>query len=239
MGCPCYTPDHVVNINTSKNQTHPFLAFPDELLVLILGFLSLSAFFAFSTTCKRLYEIATDPCFAHHHLHRRKQKQYLNATSAEQVQRINAVCAIIDEVAARAPDFVHDLHTCYNESINASRTKDLPKDTSFPSTYEGRATLSQLRFNVGPGEARASTWRKLELPINHLQEKQWHSENKRAIADKKRHASKEFKVHKQVRAKKQKLQHEAERRASQKNKDHYNSAQQKTTASGKQVYILP
>ncbi len=214
---------------------HPFLSLPDELLVFILSFLSLSTF---STTCKRVYQIATDPCFSHHHLHRRKQKQYLKATSTDQLQRINAICAILDEVAARAPDFVHDLHTCYNESINASHTKDLPKDTSFPSTYEGRATLAQLRFNVGPGEARASTWRMLELPINQLQEKQWQSENKRAIADKKCHASKDFKVRTQERAKKQKLQHEVERRASQKNKDHYNSARHKTTASGKQVCIL-
>ncbi len=135
VGCSCYTPDRVIDLNTLENQMHPFLSLPDELLVFILSFLLLSTFSAFSTTCKRVYEIATDPCFSHHHLHQRKQKQYLNATSTFQVQRINAVSAILDEVAARAPEFVYDLHTCYNESINAS-------------PYKGPTQGYKLSFNV-------------------------------------------------------------------------------------------
>lgn len=229
VGCPCYTPNTAINLNNiTDSRDHAFLSLPNELLELILDFTAPPTFFALISTCKRFYSVGGSTHFSSRHHERRKQKKYLACTSVDMVPRITAVFDIIDSICARAPEFVHPLHTCYNESINSSRTKDLGKSTTFPSTYEPRAWLSVHRLNIGPGTAQRSIWEAIGLPVHNLQAHHWRGEDQRAVADKKRQGSKEFKARARERAKKRERVRQEELRASKTRGDFYLQAHQKT-----------
>jgi hypothetical protein len=240
IGCPCYTPNTPIHLNDiSENWNHPLppsnlsflfplLSLPNELLAHILNFTSPPTFFSLISTCKRLYSIGGSMHFSSYHNKRQKQKRYLVCTSEDIAHRIAAVYSIINSICARAPEFVHPLHTCHNESINASRTKDLSKSGTFPSTYEPRAWLSVHRLNVGPGTAQQSIWEAIGLPIHSLQAHHWRTEDQRAITDRKRQGSKEFKARARELAKKHERVHQEELRASKSRGDFYLQAHQKT-----------
>jgi len=99
------------------------------------------------------------------------------------VCNIDEVFWITDKIIQDAAGFTHDLHTCFNKSINLSQTKDLPKDTSFPSTVEGRAVLAVNWINQGPGQAQANAWHKLGLLPTRLQAALWHAKDQHAKKD--------------------------------------------------------
>jgi hypothetical protein len=239
-GCPCYTPEHTMEISGGQEKpdldfVNPeFLALPDEALMNILNFCTPSAFSLIRSTCRFLYHLSAHSSFSSFHTiaarERRRQKtHHLPSTSGTDTDpRVMAVTKILDNLIDRAPSFAHELHTCYNESINASRTRDLPKSTAFSSTYAPRSYLSTLRTNLGAGKSQEHIFSALSLPVQGLQHHHWERIDQRASDDRKRKASKEFKAKELDRTKKQRQVREQEIRASKQLGDYYFQAHQKT-----------
>ncbi len=131
VSCPCYTLETAIDLsNIVENEVIFVSNFADELCITLLRLLPAPSFLSLISTCKRLYTIGTTEkrLFPNIDLYRRtRPKRYLVSTPKLE-PNIKAVFAIVDEVIRDAHEFTHDLHTCFNESINSSRTKDLPKD---------------------------------------------------------------------------------------------------------------
>lgn len=216
---------------------NPFFA--DELWIYLLRLCPPASYFPLISTCKRLYFIGTSTRFFPNidNIRRARPKRYL-VRSPKLARNIDEVFRITDEIIRDAAGFAHDLHTCFNESINSSRTKDLPKDTSFPSTVEGRAVLAVNRINQGPGQARANAWHELGLLPTRLQAALWHAEDQRAKKDRIRQSLKAFKQRSRELSKKRSCEAEEEKRISKQRTDSYNKKGKKTALAPRIVCLL-
>jgi hypothetical protein len=238
VGCPCYMPDRYIDITTiTTNQDNTLISLPHEILLHLISFLSTRPFFLLAFTCKSLYTLSGDTSFAHHYIHQRQKKEYLEPCSHfTKHNTLQKVTSIFDQIITRVPEFAHELHTCYNESLNGFRTKQLPKDKVFPSTNEGRCTWARYQYNNGAGEAKKHVWEALELPTNLHQVAAWTACGTRTLADQRRQSSPQYKAATLERSKKKRKVGEEEIRVSAKRGDDYLGPARKTALAHKQVF---
>ncbi len=243
--CPCCTAEICIMPSSSTYQptsSSSLLSLPDELLLHIMSFVPRSKddvsllqphkyFFSLASTCTRLYVLSKDPTFHHHRAFRLARKQHLRISSPNDplLPQVKEAKAIILSLTSRAASFVHDYNTCLNESFNSSRTKDVPKHRSFPSTYSSRCCFSLLRQNLGPGGALCAIWRALGLQVSAPLQHHAQLEDKRREKDRKRKSSKEFHKRERELQRQEIQQKERERKKSKRKGDEYLDWHQKTT----------
>lgn len=223
--CPCYTPDRFIDIHDiTNNEDNELVGLPNEILCIINGYLTTKDFIVFNSSCKRLYAHSGDDHYSGHYEHRRKKKAYLTVEATQRtdlIPRIARAKAILRHVITTVPTYAHDLHTCYNESINGCRTRHLPKSKTFPSTCLGRSMWARLQFNLGGGAAKKLAYEALDLAPSHQAARMWVDLDQRRLNDRKRQASPDFKVGAFERLKKRARLVQEEKRVSKQRGDEY------------------
>ncbi len=223
-GCPCYTPARkiVVTNNEFKKLDHP-LGFPPELHCTIITYLGTKSFIAYTSTCRALYALSQLDKYKPHFKHRRQKKLFIPYTEKQEA-RFEKLKSEWEQVIEDVGLYAHTHHTCHNEGANATRTRDLPKDKTFPSTSVSRATLTRVKFNEGVGHTKELIHQALGLAPNPLQLALWKHLDKRRASDKKRRATDVFKARTIANYKRKANLAKAEKAMSKKQGDEYRAA---------------
>jgi hypothetical protein len=165
--------------------------------VKIILYLPTKAFIAYTSTCCTLYALALDQKYQHHFDHRREKKKFIlyqDKFEAKFEKVIEFFNTAIEEVDL----YAHDQHTCYNEAANGTRTHDMPKHKTFPSTAMSRTAGARLKFNKGVGGAKELIHKNLGLAPNRLQAAEWKRLDGQRASTKKRRATDAFRKHRQL-----------------------------------------
>lgn len=230
--CPCTSPKY--SISTIFHS----LPFQDiqqivELFTILLQVLpnEQSVFFQLGLTCKAYYYAWQTPDLQQKvpmRIRLPKTKWFDDKGNEKKKKKIEETKSLITKIIEKAKKFVHPYHTCYNESLNHSRTVDAPKSHIYYS-YEGRASLAPLRWNFGPGTSLSMIFDELGLVYDKSIKQYFQLLDKRAKNEQKRKKSLEYKKRQIEIQKNRTIDRKKEKELSQKKNDYYLDLSQKTT----------
>jgi len=184
--CPCYLYLLERELTYQHEDLECAMDFPPEIHAHIISFLTDSNHFhAYTTTCCALYAIGHDKRYFKCYEHLRSKKDPV-PDKVKHAVHFMQVKAEFRQAIKDVDLWAHPYHTCYNESVNGFRTRNLPKHKNLPSTCQSRAALSRLQYNEGSGHAAHLVFAALNLEPNRLQQQLWDRLDKRREQDKKR-----------------------------------------------------
>jgi len=184
--CPCYINLLERDISYQHEELEHPMNLPPEIQVHIISYLTDSDdFHCYTTSCHALYAIGHDKRYFKCYDHLRSKKKPV-PDETKHATRFMQVKAEFQQAIKDVDLWAHPYHTCYNESVNGFRTRNLPKHKNLTSTCQSRAALSCLQYNEGSGHAAHLVFTALDLEPNCLQQQLWDRLDKRREQDKKR-----------------------------------------------------